>query len=302
LRKALKNIFSYLIVATIVFSCKNNRDEVLENTSLLFERGEGVGVSPGIIDEASGLAASIVNKGSMWTHNDSKGKPRIFLISDSAKLQAIVTITNVENRDWEDITIGTGPEEGKSYLYIGEIGDNEAKFKTKYVYRLVEPRIEPNGSDVIKLSIADFDRIPIEYPDGKRDVETLLIDHSTSDLYFISKREDSVNVYVARYPQLIDQVNTLTKLGSLPFHNIVAGDLTSHNEILLKNYENVFYWKVKEEESIFSTLTHQPTILPYIPEPQGESITWDLTGNGYFTLSEKNGLKVPELLYYKRSK
>ncbi len=292
------NLISCLVVFTIFIGCQANKGE--DSTTTLFGGGEEQGKVADIIGEASGLAASIANKGAMWTHNDSGGQPRLFLISETAELQAIVTLEGVENRDWEDIVVGAGPKADKSYLYISETGDNNAVYQTKYIYRIEEPILDTSGETPVLLSISEVIQIPIQYPDGKRDAETLFIDRDTKDLYIISKRETNVNVYVARHPQMTDQVNTLTKLGSIPFFNVVAGDISIDNEILLKTYDQVYYWKIEEEQDIYTTLSQPPVALPYKPEPQGESITWKTDGEGFYTLSEKKGTINPDLLYYKR--
>lgn len=297
----MKNFASYIFILTLLIGCHSSAEEVVHGTADLFERGRAMGKAPELINEASGLAASIVNEGSMWTHNDSGGLPRVFLINENAKLQAIVTLDGVENRDWEDIVVGSGPEAGKSYVYISETGDNEGRHTTKYIYMFEEPVIDSIGNEPSAITIFEFTRIAIEYPDGKRDAETLFIDNHTNDLYIISKREANVNVYIAKYPQLTNKVNILTKLGSLPYHNVVAGEISLNGEILLKTYDNVYYWKIEKEENIHQTLSRQPTILSYKPEPQGESITWKRDGSGFFTLSERNGSIVPDLLFYKRN-
>jgi len=297
----LKQLISYIFVSTLLLGCSSNNGEAQSNVKVLFDKGIEVGKAPMMINEASGLATSVVNEGSMWTHNDSGGLPRIFLISGQAVLQAIVTLDGVENRDWEDIIVGSGPDADKSYIYISETGDNEGRHTTKYIYMFEEPVIDSIGHEPVTINISDFTRIPIEYPDGMRDAETLIIDNDTKDLYIISKREANVNVYVAKYPQSVDEVNILMKLGSLPYHNIVAGDVSVNDEILLKTYDNIYYWKREPGEKIFATLSKPATILPYKPEPQGESITWKRDGSGFFTLSERNGAIIPELLYYKRN-
>jgi hypothetical protein len=295
----LKHFFTYIVIFSLLAGCGNNNEEVPWNSSSLFERAEGIGEAPHTINEASGLAGSIANPEQLWTHNDSGGEPRVFLINKKAEIVAIVTLEGVENRDWEDITVGKGPQSDTSYLYIAEIGDNRSIHATKYVYRFPEPKIDSITSTPVLLTISDFDRIPIKYSDGKRDAETLFIDDAR-DLYIVSKREANVNVYVVKYPQRTDTVNVLTRLGSLPIHNVVSGDISNNNEILLKTYDNVYYWKIVDGQSVHTTLSHTPTLLSYKPEPQGEAICWAPNGNGYFTLGEKNGTIIPKLLYYKR--
>lgn len=281
--------------------CQANSGEVQKNSPALFEKGQELGKVPDLINEASGLAISTVNEDAFWTHNDSGDEPRIFLINEKAELLATVAIDGIENRDWEEIAVGPGPEVDKNYLYIGEIGDNLSRYQTKFIYRIEEPKVDTSSGEEVLFTSSEIDKIEFTYPDGKRDAETLLIDHKTKDLYIISKREENVNVYVLKYPQLTNEVNVLTKLGSIPFHNVVAADVFDSKEIILKTYDNVYYWRITSGENIYQTLSRQGQILPYKPEPQGETIAWEKDGAGYFTLSEKNGLVRPDLLYYKRN-
>jgi hypothetical protein len=43
-------------------------------------------------------------------------------------------------RDCEDIAVGPGPVKGKSYVYDGDIGDNDSKRKYITVYRIEEKK------------------------------------------------------------------------------------------------------------------------------------------------------------------
>jgi hypothetical protein len=69
---------------------------------------------------------------------------------------------------------------------------------------------------------------------------------------------------------------------------IVAADISDDgNEILLKSYNNVYYWKKESDASLEKTLFEAPQMLPYTPvEPEGESICWN--HKNYLTLSEKD--------------
>ena len=89
-----------------------------------------------LLTEASGIAASRPYPGVLWTHNDSGDPARVFALNAHGEHLGIYTIAGASNRDWEDIATGPGPEPGRSYLYIGEIGDNSAVYVTKYIYRL----------------------------------------------------------------------------------------------------------------------------------------------------------------------
>ncbi len=252
------------------------------------------------INEASGLVASRSNPNALWTHNDSGDKARIFLISDKAKHLATFTIEGAENRDWEDI--GMCNDNGINYLYVGDIGDNSAAHDLSTIYRFPEPEMS-NVTSPTEKTIANAQTIRFQYPDGKRDAECLMIDPLTKDILIVSKREENVNVYVAPYPQSFTEVIMLTKVSTLSFNQVVAGDISPDGkEILLKNYTKVFYWKKEANESIVDVLKKPFQNLPYSQdnEIQGESIAWKLDGSGYFTLGE-NPLSVPlDLLFYQR--
>ena len=250
------------------------------------------------INEASGIAASKINTNVLWVHNDSGDSARIFAINNSGKHLGVYSIENATNRDWEDIEVGPGPVDNESYIYIGEIGDNSAQYDLKYIYRVPEPVVNPDQNPVY-ISLGNVDVIKYQYPDGPRDAEALLVDPLTKDIYVVSKREVNVSVYRAAYPQSLTDVITLDKIATLPLTQIVGGDISADgSEILLKNYDFVFYWQRNAQQTITDVFTHnQYYQLPYKREPQGEGICWSYNSDGYYTVSEEL-LGVPAHLYF----
>lgn len=268
-----------------------------------FSSGQDVGeLDNSHIDEASGLVASVVNPGMLWTHNDSGDKARIFLIDSVGKHKMTVNLNGIENRDWEDIAVGPGPDSSKVYLYIGDIGDNFTQYEYKYIYRIEEPSI--SESQKKKLTVQRIDSIKFTLPDGIRDTEALMVDPQHKDLYIFSKRESAVNLYKLPYPQSTTDVIVAEKvLSELPFTRIVAADWSSdRKEILIKNYRNIYYWTGADKKPVAELLITEPLVLAYQEEPQGESIAFDFFGKGYFTLSEKTKGSKPMLRFYKRMK
>jgi len=319
-------LFSCLtaFVFLVCISCKSNRtNESLQN---LFESGVELAViQDELLEEASGLAASVNNPDLLWTHNDSGDKPRIFLIDKTGTVKATVWLDSAKNRDWEDMAIGPGPEEGKTYLYIGEIGDNESEYNYKYIYRIEEPVIDVTKTK--DTTIQKVDAIKFQYPDGLRDAESLMIDPLTKDLFVISKRELKANVYRLPYPYSINKLNTVERViteidfdltshvdtirknnetlikGYHPkfYYQIAAADISPDgNEVLVKSYSTVYYWRRQKNESIASLLQRPPMQLPYDPEPQGEAICFDNKGKGYYTINEKMKKMEQKLVFYKR--
>lgn len=244
------------------------------------------------INEASGLAASINQPNLLWTHNDSGDDARLFLINENAASVAEYQLKGATNRDWEDIATGPGPDDEKAYIYVGDIGDNRARHDVKTIYRLEEPQ------PLSAAEITNFDVIKFRYPDGKRDAESLFIDPLSKDIYILSKREDNIGVYVARYPQSTTEVINVEKLSNIPYRLTVAADISADGqEILLKTYNKVYHW-TRNGRSISDTLSSTPLSVNYQIEPQGEAIAWKKDGSGFFTLSEKNGRTKPVLYFY----
>jgi hypothetical protein len=251
------------------------------------------------ITEASGLTESRNNKRLFWTHNDSKDANRLFLFDEKGIDKGTFYIDKATNRDWEDldmVTINNTP-----YIYIADIGDNDEKHNKKYIYRIKEPKILQSVKPIVD-TLRGTETIVIEYPDKNRNAEAMMIDQKTFDIYIVSKFEDNVQVYLIPYPQSTTQPNIAKALLTLPITYVTAGSISADNqEILIKNLDNVFYWKRKKDESIVSALKRPATILPYLKEPQGESIAFANDGSGYFTLSEIKKKIKPHLYFYKRN-
>ena len=85
--------------------------------------------------EASGIAASRVNPGVVWLHNDGQTN-RLFGVRTTGETVAVLEWPNAMV-DFEDIASGPGPTADEAYLYIGDIGDNEARRPQVRVYRAV---------------------------------------------------------------------------------------------------------------------------------------------------------------------
>lgn len=250
------------------------------------------------LDELSGLAASINNPGLLWTQNDSGNGAEIFLIDQKLNLKQTYSLKGIENRDWEDIAVGPGPDSTKNYIYIAEIGDNDASFQLKYIYRFEEPVWHQEEK---KIKITVFDTITFQLPDGIKDLETLLIDPNTKDLIVISKRERPVYVYQIKYPYSIRGTITASKVGPLQLTQITGGDVSPDgSEVLLKNYKHIYYWHSTAEIPVVDLLKAMPREIPYEEEPQGESIAWARDNSGFYTISEKVQGKKSFLYFYER--
>lgn len=245
--------------------------------------------------EASGLAASLKTPGILYTHNDSGSKAIVYTLNYGGLMPAKILLKGVTNRDWEDIAVGKDPASGQSCVYVGDIGDNNAKYPSVYVYRFAEPALV----DTL-LQVDRIDRIEIAYEDGPRDAEALLVDPRNSDIYIISKRDEQAGVYLVAYPQSLNSVNTAKKIATLPYTWVTAADFSPNGKfILVKTYTNIFRYKRGSGMSLAAAFGRKYKTLPYKLEGQGEAVTYDHQGKGYFTLSERVGDTPSELYYYK---
>jgi hypothetical protein len=254
------------------------------------------------MDETSGIAASKIHPGIFYIHNDSGDSSRFFAITTDGKLKAELKFKGIaENAyhvyDCEDIAVGPGPTIGKSYVYIGDIGDNNSKRPLLMVYRVPEPSF---GND--SLMQVDASVLYLKYPDGPKDAETMMIDSVGQLLYIVTKRKGSVSVYSAPLNQNPTDTVTMTKhtdihfSGLQPLKWIVGGDISADGkQILLKSYINVYYWKRDGNEPIWQTLTRKPQKLNYKREKQGEAIAFAPDGKAYYTISE--GTNAPIYKY-----
>lgn len=254
------------------------------------------------IREASGLVASRQNAHVLWTHNDSGDKNVIYAINDRGKLLGTYTLARAYARDWEDIALGPGPEEGKQYIYVGDIGNNEARYRVQYILRVPEPTVSAEQAPV-QEKLEGVEGISFMYPERNYDAETLMLDPRTKDLYVVTKRDSNVIVFRAPYPQSTTEKFEVEQVGKLPFTMAVAGDISARgDEILIKTYDSVYYWKRGAGETVAQTLTRMPQRVPYILEPQGEAVAWKADGEGYYTLSEEFMGLAAHLYFYPRLK
>ncbi|CAN5412487.1 hypothetical protein BH23BAC3_BH23BAC3_16750 [soil metagenome] len=253
------------------------------------------------MSEASGLGWSIKNPGKIWSHNDSGHTNTLFLLdSETGDIVARYKIGNTRNLDWEDMEVSYGPVEGESYIYIGDIGDNDQKRPEYSIYRFPEPVFdESHRGQNVNLEDLDVDRIRFQYPDGSKDTESLLVDPFTNDIFLVTKRGEVSVLYALPYPQPIDETYTIYKAGEFSFRQASAGTSTlDGTKVMIKNRVEIFYWERQPGEMMTEMLSHIPMNAPYAAEPQGEAIAFDLDHN-YFTLSEAlNSTTIPNLYKY----
>ncbi|MEP7258287.1 MAG: hypothetical protein ABI687_07865 [Flavitalea sp.] len=251
-------------------------------------------LSGGVINEGSGLTDSKANAGFLWVEEDSGNLPQVWLLGHNGTVDKAIPITGAVNRDWEDIALSTGPDAGKNYLYLGDIGDNDAKYSDYTFYRFEEPLRAVNAVTV-------FDKIVFTYPDGAHDAEAFLVDAATKDIYIITKRDAKSRIFRLAYPQSTTSSNMAVFDSDLNYNGVVSAAQTPDGTgIILKTYTGLFYYTRKSGETIAAALHSAVNTLSYQLEPQGEAVAFANDNTGFYTLSEKSSAPSVSLNFYKK--
>ena len=285
-------IRTFLIAfALIILNCKKAKPSNIppfSNSPQLFS------ITPDVIYEASGIADSYANPGFLWVEQDSGNPPELTLIKHDGTITKKIFIKNSTNRDWEEMQVSNGPDPLKKYVYIGEIGDNDAIYNHCTIYRFIEPSASVD-------TIINYDKIDFKYSDMAHDAEAMLIDPSTKDIYIITKRDLLSKIYKIAYPQSTSSVNVAEYIMDLPYKGVVASAISGNGkEILMKTYSSIYYYK-SNGTSIPDALKQVPISLSYQVEPQGEAVCMANDNSGFFTLSEKSFAQSVKLNFYKRN-
>ncbi|PIE23394.1 MAG: hypothetical protein CSA62_07155 [Planctomycetota bacterium] len=263
------------------------------------------------IDEASGIVASIKNRGVLYLHNDSGGKPRIYICDYQGRDLGRIKLKIPKVKDCEDIALMPGdPKAGRpSCILLGDIGDNTKSRKHYAIYRIVEPRVDPRSHNEIRVEVAET--IKYKYPKGQRlNAETLLYDPISRDIYIVSKRDRFEKgydkVFRIKHKNKYRRMELAEELGFVKIppgflvgYGAVGGDISFDGSmVVIKTYTSVYYWERSPGRPLAELLCTEPKKLPYRLEPQGESICFSPDAKGYFTVSEERKTQA-HLMHYR---
>jgi hypothetical protein len=289
----MKNILFVMLV--LLVACKKSDDDDNGQTTKPFENTpQEFAITGKKLKEASGISYSNSHEGQLWVEQDSGNPSALYLLKTDGTVTDSVSITGATNRDWEDVTMGNGPENAKSYLYVGDIGDNDLNHDEYVVYRFVEPAAGVN-------EVTAFDKIRFVYPDGFHDAEALVVDNNTKDIYIITKRDVKSRIYRLTYPQNTTSVNFAQFVTELGYNGVVSACLSPlNNELIIKTYTGLYYYG-KNNSNLLSLISEvEPIALDYQVEAQGEAVSFAADASGFFTLSEEALGVEPKLDFYKR--
>jgi len=270
-------------------------------SAVSFTDGVEVAQLPVFLNEVSGLAQSRTNPGVFWVHNDSGDEPRIYAVGRSGAWLGSYTLAGATAVDWEDMAIGPAAD-GRSYLYLADIGDNAGRRPSVRVYRVKEPVVDADQSPVVETlsSVTPYDFV---YEDGPRDAEGFMLDPLTNHFYVVSKREPNGNHLYRSVSPSDSRMNTLDRVGRFSVTGTTGADISPDGlQVLIRRYSSAIdagspparagsYWSRPDASVSLVTLLGQPgQTIRLVAEAQGEAIAFSANGRGFYTASEHGSI------------
>lgn len=184
----------------------------------------GKELAPGIVQvgtithprltESSGLAASRRHPGVFWTHSDGGGPKRqvLYAINREGKSLAEFRVVGAKIEDWEDIAL-----DDTGHLYLGDIGNNDAKRTQIAVYEVDEP--DPTSARTLASVSRSWQ---LRFPKKPLDCEALFV--WKGHAYLISKVFDDKKADLYRFA-LESRMGpvVLERVARLPVESPVTG-------------------------------------------------------------------------------
>ena len=250
------------------------------------------------IREASGLARSHREENLLWTINDGGSPPILYAIGTDGSDQGSVNLINTTNVDWEDIA--SYEIDGKSWLIVADIGDNESVRKNAAFYILEEP--VPTQTEVTPEK-----KITFMYPDGPRDAEAIAVDKEQEQILILSKRTVPAVLYAVPLNASPDNSIVATRLGevsSIPQpgnHDVFTGDpdfiwhgqptsmdvSADGRSAVILSYVGVYRFERSTGQQWIEAMQSAPTRAGLGGLTLAEAITFSHDGNSIFVTSEK---------------
>jgi hypothetical protein len=274
-----------------------------------------VAILPESLIEASGIARDPRREDLFWLHNDGGSDALLFGVDTTGTVLVTARIADISNRDMEDVTVGRC---GSDWcVYLGDIGDNRSRRSSVRIHVLPLPALpdpehtageRSRETDTIHQELTALASWELEYPDGPRDAEGLLVDDSRGELLVISKGRRSAGVVLysidlAGFDQGDGEIRTLNRVGRLAIpvggstsQLVTAADLSPDGTTLaVRSYASLHLLPWSGAALQDTTLVPYSALLLFAFEPQGEGVTWGADGESLYLASEGRNGRPPQL-------
>ena len=268
------------------------------------------------ISEASGLAPSILHKGVLWAMNDGGHKPYLFAISHQGGTIGYFNLSWSENIDWEDL--GSFFLDGKAYLLVADVGDNDANRPFCTLYIVEEPPLSKLTSQIY-FSRRPAIKIRFRYEDGPKDCEAVAVDERGRKILLLTKRTVPLILYELPFEFKKDnRIKTARKIAEVAsiqpptttefFFNYsqyrsqpTSMDIAPNGSaVAVLTYEHGYLFVRKPNEHWEITFSRQPLLINLAHAETGrlfqrEALCFARDGKSIFITSEGNNAPLYQL-------
>ncbi|SDJ44538.1 hypothetical protein SAMN05444157_3399 [Frankineae bacterium MT45] len=243
------------------------------------------------LDEASGVVVGLRSPGVLYAQNDSGDSARFFAMNaKTGTTVAVCTVESATNVDWEDMA-GGHDADGKAYIWIGDIGDNDSTRDSITIYRVPEPKLSADDRGQ-PCSVTPTRTWRLQYPDGPQNAESLMFDPLSHRLYVATKTfSGASNVYLvpqqpANGVQQLQRIASITvgpvdsahassgPVGVAGGFMVTGGAFSADGSLLvLRTYSSAHLWRVSDD-NVAAALSQSPISFDLPDQPQGEGIAF----------------------------
>lgn len=172
-------------------------------------------ISDARIGESSGLAYSVSQPDIVYTMNDSKNKMVVYAVNVSTgKVVGTTDLSSLGLQDPESIYV-----DPRGKLWLGDLGDNDEDRTNASIVEFDEP-------GATTAAPKNLQRFPVQYPNGPTNVEGMLVNPTTSQVFLINKVDGAATIYSLPTPLQPNQANLATNLNHRMPANVADGTFT----------------------------------------------------------------------------
>ncbi|MCC6624280.1 MAG: hypothetical protein IT385_23715 [Deltaproteobacteria bacterium] len=240
------------------------------------------------MQEVSGLAASELQPGILWAHNDSGASTWLYAIDEGGELVARFEVDGADAVDWEDVALGPcgAPDGLRDCLFVADTGNNVGDREDQAIYRVVEPDV----GDASELT-EPADVMGIVLPEGV-DVEALFLD-AQGALWLVSKRDTKALLFtVGRFEaDATIEAELVAERKDIEF--VTGADATADGtRIVLRSARRAWEIFRPKGRAMRSAFLGEALEIELDKEPQGEAVALEPDGSGFYTTSEGRGAPI----------
>lgn len=216
------------------------------------------------LTEISGMAPSTLHPGVMWVHNDSGDEAKLYALRLSdCSIVGELTLRGVSARDFEGMAAGVDSQ-GRSVLWVGDIGDNRDSWTDVSIYRVREPKKLSERLDNASGKVQQF---RFTYEDRPHNAEAILADPTSQQIWIVTKQLASGSIYALPKKMKKSGVNIAKKIG--PASGLITDGAMKPDGtgFVLRDYFDAQFFDGRPK-GVLAEETELPA------QPQGEAIAW----------------------------